>query len=101
MPATLVEPSSQIQRNPVIRSWMAVSCSCMCTELLGTFGVIKRGGVGSGVIFSSTRTTGLVCKASDMCRGVRVDVRVEGRGWSLQRCPRALLMCERSSLFEL
>ena len=52
--AMLVDPSSQIQRNPEMCSWMAASCSCMCTELEVASGVTECGGMGSGVIFSST-----------------------------------------------
>ena len=65
--AMLVDPSSQIQRNPVIRSWIAVSHSCMRTELLGASGVSKRGGMGSGVVFSSTAVVwSAEWEASDM-----------------------------------
>ena len=80
MPATLVEPSSQIQRNPVIHSWMAVSCSCECTELEGTSVAASCGGMGSGFVFSLTRMVDSVFEASDMGIGVRVDGRVEERG---------------------
>ena len=78
----------------MIRSWIAASCSDERTELLGAFGVAERGGMGSGVVFSSTRTLGSVCKASDIWV---VDDEVEERGWRTGRCSRALLMCEQSS----
>ena len=66
MLAMLVDPSSQIRRNPAIRSWIAVSCSGMRTELSGAFEVVGRGGTGSGVVFSSTRSLGSVCDALDI-----------------------------------
>ena len=80
MPATLVDLSSQIRRNPAIRSWTAVSCSGVHTELSGAFEVVGCGGMGSGVEFSSTPTVGSSCKALDMCKEVRVGGRVEERG---------------------
>ena len=81
MPATFVDPSSQIRRNPVIRSWIAASCSCVRTELLGAFGVIEHGGMGSGVVFSSTEGLDSVCGALDMWVELEVDGGVEERGW--------------------
>ena len=81
MPATLVDPSSQIRRNPSIRSWIAVSCSGVRTGLVETFGGAERGGTGSGVIFSSTPTVGSVREASDMCLEERVYGRVEEGEW--------------------
>ena len=81
MLAMLVDPSSQIWRNPAIHSWIAVSCSDVRTELLGAFEVVERGGMGSGVVFSSTPTVGSVRETSDMCVEVRVGDRVEEWGW--------------------
>ena len=75
MPAMLVDPSSQIQRSPEIRSWIAVSCSGVRTGPSGAFEVTRCGGMGSGVVFSSTLTVGSVSEASDMC----VEMRVDGR----------------------
>ena len=80
MPAMLVDPSSQIRRSPVIRSWIAVSCSCLRTGLSGAFEVVGRGGMGSGVVFSSIQMVDSVCEASGICVGLRVDGRVEERG---------------------
>ena len=60
MLATLVEPSSPTRRNPVIRSWVAASCPCKRTEPEGAFGVIVRGGTGSGAAFSLTVVETLV-----------------------------------------
>ena len=81
MPATLVDPSSQIRRSPAMRSWIAVSCSGVRTEPLGAFAAAERGGMGSGVVFSSTLTVGSACEASDMCVKKRVDDGVEEGGW--------------------
>ena len=81
MLATLVDPSLQIWRNPAMRSWMAASCSIVRTELLGAFVAIERGGMGSGVIFSSTPMVGSVCEASDMCLEMRAGDRVEEGEW--------------------
>ena len=77
----LVDPSSQIRRSPAMRSWIAVSCSGMRTELSGAFAAAERGGTGSGVVFSSTPTVGSTCEALDMCVEKRVDGRVEEGGW--------------------
>ena len=96
MPATLVDPSSQILRSPAMRSWIAVSCSVARTELLEASGAAERGGMGSGVVFSSTRTLGSVYEASDIWVELRVGGEVEERGWRMGRCSRALLMCERN-----
>ena len=76
MPAMLVDPSSQIPRSPAIHSWIAVSCSSERTGLSEAFGAAERGGMGSGVIFSSTWTLGSVCEASDIWVELRVDGRV-------------------------
>ena len=73
----LVDPSSQIQRSPAKRSWIAVSCSDMRTGLSGAFEAAGCGGMGSGVIFSPCPTVGAVYEASDMCKVVRVDGRME------------------------
>ena len=80
MPATFVDPSSQIRRNPVMRSWTAVSCSGVCTGPSGASEVIGHGGMGSGVVFSSIQTVGSVCKASDIYVEMRVDDIVEEGG---------------------
>ena len=55
-----------------------MSCSCTRTGLLGAFEVVERGGMGSGVVFSSTLTVDLSFKAWDICAEERVDDRVEG-----------------------
>ena len=60
-----------------MRFWIAVSCSGVRTELLGAFAASEHGGMGSGVIFSSTLMVGSVCKASDMCVEMRVGDRVD------------------------
>ena len=83
MPATLVDPSSQIWRSPVKRSWIAASCSDVRTELSGASEVVERGGMGSGVVFSSTLMVGSVCEASDMGVEVKVDNRVEEGEWRM------------------
>ena len=62
------------------RSWIAVSCSVVRTELSEASGVAKRGGTGSGVVFSSTPMVGSVREASDMCLEVRVGGRMEEGG---------------------
>ena len=77
MPATLVDLSLQIQRSPAKCSWTVVSCSGVCTGPSGEFEVVERGGMGSGVVFSSAPTMGSVCEALDMCGNMRVDDRVE------------------------
>ena len=79
--ATLVDPSSQIQRSPAMHSWIAVSCSGVRTELSGASVAAERGGTGSGVIFSSTPMVGSRCKASDMHVEMRVGDRVEEGKW--------------------
>ena len=81
MPATLVDPSSQTRSNPAIRSWIAASCSGVHTELSGASEVVERGGTGSGVVFSSTLTTGSVCEALDMCVEMRLGGREEKGEW--------------------
>ena len=83
MPAMLVDLSSQSLRNPAIRSWTAVSCSGVCTELLGASVVVKCGGMGSGVVFSSAPATGLVCEALDICVEMRLDDREEKGEWGM------------------
>ena len=81
IPVTLVDSSSQTQRNPAMHSWIAVSSSCEHTKPSGACWVVKRGGMGSGVVFSSTWTVDSVCEALDMEVEVRVNDRVEERGW--------------------
>ena len=81
MPVMLVDPSSQIRRNPAMRSWIAASCSGVRTEPSGAFVAAERGGTGSGVVFSSTLTGDSACEALDMCVEKRVDDRVEEGGW--------------------
>ena len=80
MPVTLVDPSLQIKRNSAIRPWIAVSCSCVRTELSGASAVAERGGMGSEVVFSSAPMVGSVCEALDMCVEARVDDIVEEGG---------------------
>ena len=58
-----------------MRSWIAASCSGVCTEPSGAFEVAGHGGMGSGVAFSSTPTVGSVCEALDMCVEMRVGDR--------------------------
>ena len=81
MPAMLVDPSSQIWRSSAKHSWIAASCSIVRTELLGASEVAERGGMGSGVIFSSTLSVGLVCEALDMGVEMKVGDRVEEGEW--------------------
>ena len=64
-----------------MRSWIAASCSGVRTEPSGAFAAAERGGMGSGVVFSSTLTVGSTCEALDMCVEKRVDGRVEEGGW--------------------
>ena len=60
-----------------MRSWIAASCSSVRTGLLGASEVVRHGGTGSGVIFSSTPMVDLVCEALDMCIEARVGDRAE------------------------
>ena len=72
----LVDLSSQTQRSPATRSWTAVSCSSVRTELSGASVVARHGGMGSGVVFSSITMTDS-CEALDMGKEMRVGGRVE------------------------
>ena len=80
MPAMLVDPSSQTQRSPAKRSWIAASCSGVRTGPSGAFVVVGRGGMGSGVVFSSVPVLVSMCEALDMGKVVRVGGRGEEGG---------------------
>ena len=80
MLAMLVDPSLQIWRNSAICPWTAASCSCVRTELSGASVVVERGGMESGVVFSSAPMVSSVYEASDMCVEARVDDGVEEGG---------------------
>ena len=73
--------SAEILGRKFFHRWIEVSCSGECTELSEAFGAVERGGMGSGVVFSSTLMVGSVCETSDMCVGMRVGDRVEEGGW--------------------
>ena len=64
-------------------------------------GVVMRGGMGSGCIFSLfPKGSSARVEASDMCSEISVDGRVE-RGWRLESRWKALFMYELSTGFEL